>query len=64
MKNIKYIAIVALGLIACEPELDNSITDGGFYTTGDVDLSNYVAVGNSLTAGYTDGALFMEGQNN
>ena len=64
MKNIKYIAIVALGLIACEPELDNSITDGGVYTSGDVDLSNYVAVGNSLTAGYSDGALFINGQNN
>jgi len=64
MKNIKYIAIVALGLIACEPDLENSITDGGTYTSGDADLSNYVAVGNSLTAGYTDGALFKLGQNN
>jgi len=64
MKNIKYIAIVALGLIACEPELDNSISDGGFYSSGNVDLSNYVAVGNSLTAGYADGALYTSGQEN
>ncbi len=64
MKNIKYLAILALGLIACEAEVDNPIADGGHYTTGDVDLSNYVAVGNSLTAGYADGALFTAGQNN
>ncbi len=31
-------------------------------STGDLDLSNYVAVGNSLTAGFADGALYPEGQ--
>lgn len=34
------------------------------YTSGTADFSNYVAVGNSLTAGYSDGALFIEGQTN
>lgn len=32
------------------------------YTNGSADFSNYVALGNSLTAGYSDGALFMDGQ--
>lgn len=32
------------------------------YTSGSADFSNYVAIGNSLTAGYSDGALFAEGQ--
>ncbi|WP_149274782.1 SGNH/GDSL hydrolase family protein [Pareuzebyella sediminis] len=32
------------------------------YTSGSADFSTYVAVGNSLTAGYSDGALFMDGQ--
>ncbi len=32
------------------------------YTSGTADFSNYVAVGNSLTAGYSDGALFIDGQ--
>lgn len=32
--------------------------------SGDLDLSNYVAIGNSLTAGYADNALFPEGQEN
>lgn len=33
------------------------------YTSGSADFSNYVALGNSLTAGYSDGALFIDGQN-
>lgn len=32
------------------------------YTSGSADFSNYVAVGNSLTAGFSDGALFIDGQ--
>jgi lysophospholipase L1-like esterase len=34
------------------------------YTSGTADFSNYVAVGNSLTAGYSDAALFIDGQTN
>lgn len=30
--------------------------------SGDADFSNYVAIGNSLTAGYMDGALYDNGQ--
>jgi len=62
MKNIKYIAIMALGLVACEPELDNSIEDAGFYSAGTADFSKFVSVGNSLTAGYADGTVYLEGQ--
>ena len=62
MKNIKYIAIMALGLVACEPELDNSVEDAGFYSAGTADFSNFVSVGNSLTAGYADGTVYLEGQ--
>ncbi len=32
------------------------------YTSGTADFSNYVAVGNSLTAGFSDNALFIDGQ--
>lgn len=31
---------------------------------GNLDLTNYVAIGNSLTAGFADGALYPEGQAN
>ncbi len=64
MKNtIKFmIGLLAIGLVSCEPEFENAVSDEGFYDAGDADFSNYVALGNSLTAGYADGALFMSGQ--
>ena len=34
------------------------------YTSGTANFSNYVAVGNSITAGYSDAALFIDGQTN
>ncbi|SDR76572.1 G-D-S-L family lipolytic protein [Christiangramia echinicola] len=65
MKNyFKYIAILALGVVSCEPELENAIEDGEVYSNGEADFSNYVALGNSLTAGYADGALYITGQEN
>lgn len=65
MKNyIKILALSSVFLAACEAELDNPIEDGGVYTSGSADFSNYVAVGNSLTSGYADGALYITGQQN
>lgn len=66
MKNvIKYLfAALAIGLTSCDPEFDNPVTSAGFYSSGTADLSNYVAVGNSLTAGYSNGALYITGQEN
>ncbi len=66
MKNIlKYaFAILAIGFVGCEPEFDNPVTDAGFYSSGTADFSNFVAVGNSLTAGYSSGALYITGQEN
>ncbi len=66
MKNIlKYtFAVMAVGLVSCDPEFDTPVTDEGFYSSGTADLSKYVAVGNSLTAGYADGALYVTGQKN
>jgi len=34
------------------------------FDSGQADFSNYVAVGNSLTAGFSDAALFVDGQTN
>ncbi len=63
-KNIKYLAILALGLVACEPEFDNPIDESGVFTSGEADFSNFLALGNSLTAGFADGALYITGQEN
>jgi len=63
MKKYFYILLMLTGLIftACEPEFSNPIGEGT-YTSGDADFSKYVAVGNSLTAGYTNGTLYKSGQ--
>jgi hypothetical protein len=66
MKNtIKIVfGLLAVGFVSCEAEFENPVTDEGFYSSGDVNVSNYVSVGNSLTAGYADGALYISGQEN
>jgi len=62
MKNkIIYLAILAAGFAACEPEFDNAV-DNGDYSAGEADFTTYVAVGNSLTAGYMDGTVSRVGQ--
>lgn len=58
----KYLAILSLGVVACEPEFDNPIDENGYYSSGEADFSHYVALGNSLTAGYADNALYRIGQ--
>ncbi|MGB1451528.1 MAG: G-D-S-L family lipolytic protein, partial [Marinirhabdus sp.] len=66
MKNYLKITLAAavLTLMGCEPEFDNPVTTEGYYTAGSADFSTYVAVGNSLTSGYADGALYITGQEN
>ncbi|MGJ8714965.1 MAG: SGNH/GDSL hydrolase family protein [Maribacter stanieri] len=70
MKNLKYLYI-SLGLLAftaCnDPEdvdLDPEVIAEELpaLTAGSADFSNYVSLGNSLTAGFTDGALFQASQ--
>ncbi len=60
-KIIKYIYIPflvsLLFLASCNPNTENNAPG-----TGSADFTSYVAVGNSLTAGYADGALYFSGQ--
>ncbi|MCB0481029.1 MAG: G-D-S-L family lipolytic protein [Flavobacteriales bacterium] len=58
MKNIIYI-VLAFVIFSCKPKFDEIETTGG-----EVDFSRYVAIGNSLTAGYADGTLYKSGQEN
>lgn len=64
MKKYMYIALTASLFVACQPEFNDPINEVGYYSSGEADFSNYVAVGNSLTAGYADNALYLEGQLN
>ena len=62
MKN-KYIylaVLAAFGFASCEPEFENEVNAD--YTAGEADFTSYVAVGNSLTAGYMDGTVYRTGQ--
>ena len=75
MKNSKYILLL-LGLsllIGCnEPEdvledfnaLPKEVAELPALTAGSADFSNYVAIGASFTAGFTDNALFIAAQAN
>jgi len=70
MKNLKYlyISLGVLAFTACndpedvdlEPEV--IVEELPALTAGSADFSNYVSLGNSLTAGFTDGALFQASQ--
>lgn len=64
LKHISYLAIAAIGFASCEPEFDNPVEDGGYFDQGSADFTTYVALGNSLTAGFADGALYIQGQEN
>lgn len=59
-----FVASAVLTLVACDTDFDHKVTDAGFYSSGSADVSTFVAVGNSLTAGYTDNALYITGQKN
>jgi len=53
-----YIGLALLGLASsCAPSLDELEA-----TKGTADFSKYIAVGNSLTAGYANNGLYLEGQ--
>jgi len=62
MKNkFIYLAVLSALFASCEPEFDNEVTNAT-YSAGEADFSSYVAIGNSLTAGYMDGTVFRTGQ--
>ncbi len=57
--------IIAYALIsACSTEFENPVEDTTDHNSGTTDLSKFVTIGDSLTAGYADGALYIEGQKN
>ncbi|MDQ0640685.1 hypothetical protein QF042_004250 [Pedobacter sp. W3I1] len=53
-----FVAAIILFAAACKPEIE---TPAGS-TAGQANFSKYIAVGNSLTSGFADGGLYLEGQ--
>jgi lysophospholipase L1-like esterase len=66
IKNFKWLLLVSLTFVACnnddETTIDPNSTDGLPLTAGTADFSKFVALGNSLTAGFSDNALFIASQ--
>ncbi|TDE06681.1 SGNH/GDSL hydrolase family protein [Flavobacterium hiemivividum] len=66
IKNFKWLLLVSLSFVACNNDdavvVDANSSDGLPLTAGTADFSKFVSLGNSLTAGYSDNALFIEGQ--
>jgi len=60
MKKLYIIGAIACLFTACKPSV--SVTTP--LTAGNADFSNYLAIGNSLTAGYADNSLTISGQLN
>ncbi|MEC4112877.1 SGNH/GDSL hydrolase family protein [Myroides pelagicus] len=64
MKKRYLLVLPALALmVSCKPEISEKI-DSNTYYPGKADFSSYVAIGNSLTAGYMDGTVYKSGQSN
>ena len=66
IKNFKWLLLVSLTFAACnnddETIKDTNSSDGLPLTSGSADFSNYVALGDSFAAGFSDNALFIKGQ--
>lgn len=60
--------MASLVIVSCnsddEATVDPNSTDGTPLTAGSADFSKYVALGDSFAAGFSDNALFAEGQKN
>jgi lysophospholipase L1-like esterase len=63
---VSLLILLCLGSYSCSSDDDAGSTQEPevVYSAGEADFSTYVAIGNSLTSGYTDGALFAASQQN
>ncbi len=74
MKNFKYItlSLLIVGFISCENDTLDDLRARGqeepivleAFAQGSADFSTFVSIGNSLTAGFADGALYKIAQEN
>ena len=65
MKKILISSLALTGLlftVSCNTDFDTDVKDVKV-TSGTADFTRYVSLGNSLTSGYRDGALYLDGQN-
>ena len=53
--------LVVLSVTSCKTDFETDVADIAV-TSGEADFSKYVALGNSLTSGYRDGTVYLDGQ--
>jgi len=59
---ISSMAVLAvLSVTSCKTDFETDVADIAV-TSGEADFSKYVALGNSLTSGYRDGTVYLDGQ--
>ena len=69
-KKLALVALTAAMMSACSSDSNNDpvkevdLGNSGDPSTGDANFTSYVAIGDSLTAGYMDGTLYLFGQLN
>lgn len=60
---ISTVAVSALLFnVSCDTDFDQDVSSI-VVTKGDADFTKFVSIGNSLTSGYRDGTLYLDGQN-
>lgn len=64
IKNFKWLLLASLSFVACDNNDDEDTAADVPVTAGTASFVKYVALGDSFAAGYSDGALFKEGQQN
>ena len=71
LKQLLSLSLLLLLFISCDDSFDSLVNErleenpeptAPAANSGNADFSNYVAIGNSLTAGFMDGALYNNGQ--
>jgi hypothetical protein len=64
IKNIKWLLIASISIVACNKDEDPVavVAPEVPVSANGLDLTRYVALGNSLSAGFSDSALFKQGQ--
>jgi lysophospholipase L1-like esterase len=62
IKNFKWLLLVSLSFVACNNDDGIMAPTEVAVVSGTASFAKYVALGDSFAAGYSDGALFVKGQ--
>jgi len=62
--KVASVTIACTVISACDSDFSNPVGDTSSYNSGSADFTKFVSIGDSLTAGYADSALYLSGQEN